>query len=78
MIGNAAAGSIFAGFQSMGALGALTMPWAAGSVVVGAGGYVAYKWVTSDPDLRLKLFLHRIVVDQEFQNNFWGQAKPSL
>lgn len=72
-IGNVVAGSLFASFQSMGALGVLTGP--VGLVAAAAGGvsYGVYKLATrSTPVQRLMALLNSLLNDRAKRDGFWG------
>jgi hypothetical protein len=59
----------------MGALGALTFPWAAGAAAVTGGGYVGYKVATrKSPEERATIFLIMLRNDREFADKFWAKG----
>ncbi|KAG8780227.1 hypothetical protein FRC16_003194 [Serendipita sp. 398] len=67
-IGNVAAGSLFAGLQSMGAVGALTAPFALGVGAIPLAGYGIYKFATwKSPENRLQVYLN----DPEWVEKIW-------
>lgn len=68
-----AAGSLFAQCQSMGALCALSLPWAVGAVAVGGLSYGIYKVATAKtPDQRLEDFFNTLRDNKDKRDKFWG------
>ncbi|KAG8811983.1 hypothetical protein FRC19_003461 [Serendipita sp. 401] len=67
-IGNVAAGSLFAGLQSMGAVGALTTSFTFGVGAIPLAGYGIYKFATwKSPENRLQVHLN----DPEWVERIW-------